>query len=219
MVDYAYLDLWGYWDFYCSGRLTSLPWCRILFLIGILLHHPKRDEQDISLKRRSSLMCVSSRILFVLGFHLSWGLNVCRKYFNIVLVRIGLFSFIGPWIVELLGPFHGWSVNLEFYPLQLPPHPMGSSPLSRRTRGVTFQGSGGDDSKSRGWRFKIYGMTVLIRTHELYPPLTSCQETIYDAWHVSSFHWILSRIEASLWLPCTSSINITLLLSHFYIFC
>ena len=164
-------------------------------------------------------MCASFGILFMLGFHLSWGLNVCRKYFNTALVRIRLSSSIGPWIVELLGPFHGWSVNLEFYPLQLPPHPMGPSPSSGWTCGVMVQGSGDDGSKSRGWRFKILGMTISIWTCEQYPPLTGCPETIYYAWHVSSFYWILSRIEASLWLPCTSSINITLLLSHFYIFC
>ena len=49
-------------------------------------------------------MCVSSGILFVLGFHLSKDLSVCRKYFNTALVRIGLLSFIGPWIMELLSP-------------------------------------------------------------------------------------------------------------------
>ena len=41
----------------------------------------------------------------------------------------------------------------------------------------------------------------------------------YVAWHVSSFHWILSRIEVSLRLPCISFINITLLFSYFFIFC
>ena len=39
------------------------------------------------------------------------------------------------------------SVNLDFCLLQLPPHPMGSSFLSGRTRGVTVQGSGDDSSK------------------------------------------------------------------------
>ena len=42
------------------------------------------------------------------------------------------------------------SVNLDFYPLQLPPHPMGSSSLSGRTRGVTIKGSGDDSSKACG---------------------------------------------------------------------
>ena len=47
-------------------------------------------------------MCVSSKILFVLRFHLSKDLSVCHKYFDIALVRIGLLSFIYPQIVELL---------------------------------------------------------------------------------------------------------------------
>ena len=44
-------------------------------------------------------------------------------------------------------PISWRSVNLDFYPLQLPPQPMGSSSLSGRTRGVTVQGSGDDSSK------------------------------------------------------------------------
>ena len=57
-------------------------------------------------------------------------------------------------------PISWRSVNLEFYPYQLPPHPMGPSPLSERTRGVIVQDSRDDDSKSRGCRFKVHGMTV-----------------------------------------------------------
>ena len=41
-------------------------------------------------------MCVSSGILFVLGFHLSRDLSMCRKYFNIALVRIWLFVLYQP---------------------------------------------------------------------------------------------------------------------------
>ena len=116
---------------------------------------------------------------------------------------------------------HGlWNCQAHFMEIRQPivlsssvaPSPHGS---------ITFEQMDpwGDGSRFRRWRFKIQGMTVLIQTRELYPPLTRCQETIYDAWHMSSFHWILSRIEASLRLLCTSSINITLLLSHFSIFC
>ena len=47
-------------------------------------------------------------------------------------------------------PISWRSVNLEFYPLQLPPHPMGPSPSSGRTRGVTVQDSGDNGSKSMG---------------------------------------------------------------------
>ena len=101
------------------------------------------------------------------------------------------------------------------------PRVLSSSVAPSLHRSITFKrkDSWGDGSRFRRWQFKVHGMTVSIRTCELYPPLTGCSEAIYDARHVSSFHWILSRIEASLWLSCTSSINITLLLSFFSIFC
>ena len=63
MVDYAYLDWWGYWGFYSNRALTSPCWIRSLviwrvslgrilrdpFLIGIPLDFTKRGEQVISL--------------------------------------------------------------------------------------------------------------------------------------------------------------------------
>ena len=105
-------------------------------------------------------MCASSGILFMLGFHLSWGLNVCRKYFNIALVRIGLFSSIGPWIVELLGPFHGdpstYSFILFSCPLTLWVHHLrADGPVGWwfKVQEMTVQSPGDDGSKSRRWRF------------------------------------------------------------------
>ena len=56
------------------------------------------------------------------------------------------------------------SVNLDFCLLQLPPHPMGSSSLSGRTRGVMVQGSGDDGSKA-------CRSTVSIRTSWIVPTL------------------------------------------------
>ena len=47
-------------------------------------------------------------------------------------------------------PISWRSINLDFYPLQLPPHPMGSSSLSARTHGVIVQGLGDDGSKACG---------------------------------------------------------------------
>ena len=149
-------------------------------------------------------MCVSSGILFLLGFHLSRDLSVCHKYFNTALVRIGLLSSIGPWIVELSSPSYRDPSTYSFV--------LFNCPFTLWVRHLRVEGP-------MGWQFKIQGMTVSTQTRELYPPLTGCPENIYYAWHVSCFHWILSRIEASLRLPCTSPINITPLLSHFSIFC
>ena len=53
-------------------------------------------------------------------------------------------------------PISRRSINLEFYPLQLPPHPIGPSLSRGRTREVTVQSLGDNSSKSRGWRFQ-YG--------------------------------------------------------------
>ena len=63
----------------------------------------------------------------------------------------------------IVRPISRRSVNLDFYPLQLPPHPMGPSSLSGRTRRVTVQGSGDDGSKA-------CGLMVSIRIHKLCPP-------------------------------------------------
>ena len=115
---------------------------------------------------------------------------------------------------------HGlWNCQAHFMEI-CQPRVLSSSVAPSPHGSVTFEQKDpwGDGSRFRRWWFKVHGMTISIRTRELYPTLTGCSETIYDAWHVSSFHWILSRIEASLRLPCTSSINITLLLSHFFIF-
>ena len=43
-------------------------------------------------------------------------------------------------------------------------------------------------------------------------------ESIYSAWHVSFFDWFLSRIEASLRLPCTFFIKTNPFSSHFSTF-
>ena len=92
----------------------------------------------------------------------------------------------------IVRPISWRSINLEFYPLQLPPHPIGPSLSSGRTCGVTIQ-----DSRDDGSRFKI---------RELCPPLTGCPEAImtHDTCHSSIgyylrskcrfvFHWILSH--------------------------
>ena len=47
---------------------------------------------------------------------------------------------------------------------------------------------------------------------------TGCQEHIYDLRHVSFSYWPLSQIEASLRLPCSSSISNTPFSSHFSTF-
>ena len=52
-----------------------------------------------------------------------------------------------------------------------------------------------------GWNVRSSG----IKSSDKLP------ESIYGAWHVSSFGWFLSQIEASLRLPCTSPIKINLL--------
>ena len=109
-------------------------------------------------------------------------------------------------------PISWRSVNLDFCPLQLPLHPMGLTSLSRRTHGVKVQGSGDDGSKACGSTVSIQIPWTVSTPDRLFG-------SHYVAWHMSLFHWILSQIEASLHLPCTSSINITLFLSHFSSFC
>ena len=109
------------------------------------------------------------------------------------------------------GPFNGGPSGYIFTLFSCPLHPVGSSSFSGRTRGVTVQGSRDDSSKA-------YGSMVSIRMPWTTPTPDRLSKSNYDAWHVSLFDWILPRIEASLCLPCTSSINITLFLSHFSIF-
>ena len=105
-------------------------------------------------------MCASSGILFMLGFHLSWGLNVCCKYFNTALVRIRLSSSIGPWIVELSGPFHGDPSTYSFILFSCPltpwvHHLRADGPVGWwfKVQEMTVQSLGDDGSKSRRWRF------------------------------------------------------------------
>ena len=113
--------------------------------------------------------------------------------------------------MDPLGPFNGGLSSYIFTLFSCPLHPMGSSSVSRRTRGVTIQGSGDDGSKA-------CGSTISMRMPWTTPTPDSLSGSHYDAWHVSLFNWILPRIEASLHLPCTSSINISVFLSHFSIF-
>ena len=37
MINYVYLDWWGYWGFYSNRALTSPCWIRSLFLLGVSL--------------------------------------------------------------------------------------------------------------------------------------------------------------------------------------
>ena len=106
-------------------------------------------------------MCVSSGILFVLGFHLSWGLSVRRKHFNTTLVRIGFSSSIGPRIVELSGPFYGDRSTYSFVLFSCPVTPLvrhlrAEGPMGWwfKIQEMTVQNLGDDDCKSRGWRFR-----------------------------------------------------------------
>ena len=82
-----------------------------------------------------------------------------------------------------------------------------------------------------GWRSKIY-LGCWLKTPEVddlkFPEVDSFPRgheqrtfvyrlsSIYEAFHVSHFDWILYRIEASLRLPCISGIYNTHLHPHFY---
>ena len=113
--------------------------------------------------------------------------------------------------MDLSGPFKGGSSGYIFTLFSCPLHPRGSS--------SNWEGP-------MGWRFKALGMTVQkacgstvsMRLPWTAPTPDRLFGSHYDAWHVSLFDWILPRIEASLRLPCTSSINISVFLSHFSIF-
>ena len=110
------------------------------------------------------------------------------------------------------GPFKGDPSGYIFILFSCPLHPMGSS--------SNYEGP-------MGWWIKALGMTVqkncgsIVSMRLLWtaPTLDRLFRSHYDTWHVSLFDWILPRIEASLRLPCTSSININVFLSHFSIFC
>ena len=121
-------------------------------------------------------MRVSFGILFVLGFHLPWDSMVTKCASQVFHIRVSgchmgarsipvasvyagsvhnrpCTSLACPLSAHGCGivrPISWRSINLDFYPLQLPPHPMGPSSLSERTRGVTVQGSGDDGSKACG---------------------------------------------------------------------
>ena len=75
-----------------------------------------------------------------------------------------------------------------------------------------------------GWNIgvngdKVNGMTVRKnRSLQVYKVLDKLPRSIYGTWHVSSFSWFLSRIEASLRLPCTFPIKTTPFPSHFSTF-
>ena len=121
-------------------------------------------------------MCVSSRILFVLGFHLSWDSMVAKYVSQVFPIRVfgchvGARSILvasiyagsvhnrpcTSWAYPLsahgcrtVRPISWRFVNLDFYPLHLPLHPMGPSSFRGRTHGVAFQGLGDDSSKACG---------------------------------------------------------------------
>ena len=84
-----------------------------------------------------------------------------------------------------------------------------------------------------GWRFNVHGLTIemtrltvttsmgwRLKTQRSSGVQTSdkLSRSINDAWHVSFYDWFLSRIEASLRLPCTSPIKTTPFSSHFSTF-
>ena len=113
--------------------------------------------------------------------------------------------------MDRLGPFNGGPSGYIFTLFSCPLHPMGSSSLSGRIHGVTVQGSRVDGSKA-------CGSMVSMRMPWTMPTPDKLSESHYDAWYLSFSHWILSQIETSLHLPWTSSINISVFLSHFSIF-
>ena len=128
-------------------------------------------------------------------------------------------AFYWPTDIDPSGPFKEDPSNHIFTLISCPLHPMGPSSVSRWTRGVTVQEIG-------GWRFKtlgndsskVSGSTVKIRTSWTTSTPDRLSRSHYDTRHVSLFDWILTWIEASLRLPCTSSINMDAFLSHFSIF-
>ena len=77
--------------------------------------------------------------------------------------------------------------------------------------GLTVQSSWVDGSNT-------CGLTVSMQMSSTVQTSDRLSGSHYGTWHVSFFNWFLSRIEASLRLPCTSPINIRVYLSHFFIF-
>ena len=115
---------------------------------------------------------------------------MCRKYFPsrvpghhvgdwfvpiaTVYADLSITTLYTSWARPLSAHWHGtvrpisWrSVNLDFYPLYFPPHPMGSSSLSERTRGVTVQGSGDDSSNACGSTVSIWRSWIMLTLDKL----------------------------------------------------
>ena len=112
--------------------------------------------------------------------------------------------------MDLSGPFKGGSSGYIFTLFSCPFHPKGSSSNWEGPIGWWFKALGMTVQKA-------CGLTVSMRLTWTVPTPDRLSRSHYDAWHVSLFDWILPRIEASLSLPCTSSINISVFLSHFSI--
>ena len=131
-------------------------------------------------------------------------------------------------------------VGPHFYPLQLPPSPLlvhlylrkgGQLGWRSNNHKLTVQCSWVD-----GWNIgvngdRLNGMTVEMssrRWQGLWDDGSEKQRlsgiqssdklprSIYGAWHVLSFGWFLSWIEASFRLPCTSPIKTTPFISFLY---
>ena len=141
---------------------------------------------------------------------------------NGLLHELGL-PIIGPWTWICQAHF-ARPVRLHFHPLQLPPSPL----LVRHHReggpnGVTVKNLWVDGSRFMGWRLKWLGWLWLawrlkMRTSSGIQTSDRLSGSIYGAWHVSFFDWFLSRIKASLCLPCIFPINTRVFSSHFSIF-
>ena len=125
--------------------------------------------------------------------------------------------------IDSSGPFHK-ACRTPFYPLQLPPSP----PLVRHyweggLNGVTVKNLWVNGSRFMGWRLKWLGWQWLgwrlkMRTSSGVQTSDRLSGSIYGAWHMLFFDWFLSRIEASLRLPCTFPIKTTPFSSHFSTF-
>ena len=153
-------------------------------------------------------MCVAS--LFHLGFLLCLSIMDLHTSWACPLLAHGH---------ESVRPILQGPSGFIFVLFSCPLHPIGLSSLRGRTKW-------GDGSKFMGWQFQrlwvdgsnAYGLTVLMRMLSTVQTSDRLSVSHYGAWHVSSFDWFLSRIKASLRLPCTSPINTRVYLSHFFIF-
>ena len=84
--------------------------------------------------------------------------------------------------------------------------------------GLTVQGLWVDGSRFMGWRPQKTRLMVQMRMSSAVQASDKLSWSHYGTWHVSFFDWFLSRIEASLRLPCTFPINTRVFSSHFFIF-